>query len=30
MTIEEFQSIESPHQHWTAVQKSLWYDLKGN
>ena len=30
MTIEEFQSLESPLQHWTAVQKSLWYDLKGN
>lgn len=30
MTIEEFKSIESPLQQWTAVQKSLWYDLQGN
>jgi len=30
MTIEEFRSLESPMQHWTAIQKSLWYDLNGN
>ncbi|MGE8292459.1 MAG: hypothetical protein ACN6ON_12300 [Sphingobacterium sp.] len=30
MTIEEFQLLDSPNHHWSAVQKSLWYDKKGD
>ncbi|MDF2516943.1 MAG: hypothetical protein K0R59_2239 [Sphingobacterium sp.] len=30
MTIEEFQLLDSPVHDWSALQKSLWYDKKGD
>ncbi|MDF2478033.1 MAG: hypothetical protein K0S24_3516 [Sphingobacterium sp.] len=30
MTEEEFQLLDHPIQNWSAVQKSLWYDKKGD
>jgi hypothetical protein len=30
MTITEFQQLDQPDQHWSAVQKALWYDKKGD
>ncbi|MDM1294556.1 hypothetical protein HX021_09655 [Sphingobacterium sp. N143] len=30
MTITEFQAVETADQSWSAIQKSLWHDSKGD